>query len=317
MKLKKFLSVFLAVAVLLSFGGTAFAIEGKHSVWSELYLEDAEHDNYLPECLQNVDYTQAITREDFCELTYEFIGAIRSTGSERQYPKVTSKTSPFKDTRNKKIIALYDFGIIQGKDETHFAPDALLSREEAATILVRIAKYFSYRIFENPLTFSDRGDISDWAAEGVDAACGMGLMNGIGNGLFAPQDSYSKEQCVATLVRLLYVPHNISARNSDGSADCSNSFWSWRETANGTVIFRLPAHWESYNYRPDFGYERPRFFQHNGKLLASAYGRSDNPASLSYKPGGDWGDVAGTTFLTWQPIQSYFTSPMQRDISMG
>ncbi|MDR1330118.1 MAG: S-layer homology domain-containing protein [Oscillospiraceae bacterium] len=53
-----------------------------------------------------------------------------------------------------------------------------------------------------PITFSDNDAISPWAYEAVATMSDIGVMNGVGNNMFAPKDSYTREQCIATIIRL-------------------------------------------------------------------------------------------------------------------
>ena len=50
--------------------------------------------------------------------------------------------------------------------------------------------------------FADNAQISDWAMNGIQTLCNMGIMNGVENNRFAPQNPYTTEQAVATLVRV-------------------------------------------------------------------------------------------------------------------
>ena len=76
-------------------------------------------------------YKENITREEFCELIYNLIVL---TSDEITAPI----TDSFTDTKNDKILMLNGLGIINGKSATEFAPNDYLTREEAATIIVRM-----------------------------------------------------------------------------------------------------------------------------------------------------------------------------------
>ena len=145
------------------------------------------------------NYTAFITREEFCELVFNYI----ENFSESAF-SVNIIKPPFTDTDNEHIGMLNALGIINGKSETEFAPNDSLTREEAATILYRLIKniYPDSAATEMYFNFADSDQISDWAASSVQVICNMGIMNGVGNNKFAPQDLYTTEQAVATLVRI-------------------------------------------------------------------------------------------------------------------
>ena len=64
--------------------------------------------------------------------------------------------------------------------------------------LTRAAKVLG---FDTTGAVSTEAGVSSWAAEGVGYVTQNGIMNGTGNG-FAPKGKYTKEQAIATFVRL-------------------------------------------------------------------------------------------------------------------
>lgn len=94
-------------------------------------------------------------------------------------------------------------GIINGKSDTEFAPDDLLTREEAAVILNRMVnKTIPVPVTEMYFVFDDEAGISDWASDSIQIMCNMNVMNGVGKNTFAPKDTYTTEQAIATIVRV-------------------------------------------------------------------------------------------------------------------
>ena len=77
------------------------------------------------------NFAKAITREEFCELIYNYCGNVLGM-------LATSDGKRFSDTDNPKIEVLAGMSIINGKTATEFAPDDALTREEAAVILQRM-----------------------------------------------------------------------------------------------------------------------------------------------------------------------------------
>jgi hypothetical protein len=68
----------------------------------------------------------------------------------------------FSDTDEPFVVSLYRAGIIRGRSETVFAPDDLLTREETAAVLFRIANYFDLQKFPWEGAFTDAQEISPW-----------------------------------------------------------------------------------------------------------------------------------------------------------
>ena len=154
---------------------------------------------YAARILEGDDYqfSNPITREEFCEMIYNLILAIK---------KEISAIHPqnFTDTDNRKMLVLSGLGIINGKSETTLAPKDFLTREEAATIIIRMVnKVVPMPTTEKWFEYEDMNKISDWASDAVQTISNLGFMNGVGENKFAPQDTYTTEQAVVTLVRVL------------------------------------------------------------------------------------------------------------------
>jgi len=161
----------------------------------------------------NYNFPGAITREDFCELIYNYCYNVA------KQVDIATGENPFTDTTNSNIIRLQKMGIVYGKSETEFAPNDLLTREEAATILNRLINVVHPDLASTELyfEFADSEQISDWSMSAIQRICNMGIMKGVGNNNFAPQDNYTTEQAIVTLVRV-YANSGVS-KNVIGGAD--------------------------------------------------------------------------------------------------
>ena len=143
------------------------------------------------------DWRSSITREQFCELVCNFIWAVNGSID------VNSDENRFTDTNNRRVRILNNAGIINGVSENKFAPDEFLTREQAATIIVRmINREMPMPVTKMQFDFEDSNDISDWASDSVQAICNLGFMLGVGDKKFVPQDKYTVEQAVVTLMRI-------------------------------------------------------------------------------------------------------------------
>lgn len=143
------------------------------------------------------NYTQNITRERFCDVTY---AGLLNQG----YEPAHSDFSPFTDISSPTVSSLYQSGIISGKSDTMFAPNDYITREEAATILYRMAKFMNIDLPDvaDGVYFDDEAEISDWALTAAKDMREMGVMNGTSDNIFSPDDIYTVEQAIATMVRL-------------------------------------------------------------------------------------------------------------------
>ena len=101
-------------------------------------------------------------------------------------------------------MKLNSLGIINGKTATEFAPNDYLTREEAATIIIRMVnKVLPMPATEMWFEYDDINEVSEWASDSIQTISNLGFMNGVGNNKFAPKDTYTTEQAIVTLVRVL------------------------------------------------------------------------------------------------------------------
>ena len=165
---------------------------------------------------KNYWYANPITREEFCELIYNLI----YNYSQVDMPQVA--TIPLADTSNEKIRSLYWWKIINGKvtytQEPVISPDGayksyptlpviapkdFLTREEAATIIVRMVnKFFPMAATEMWFEYDDINEVSEWASDSIQTISNLGFMKGIGNNKFAPKERLTTEEAIAILVRV-------------------------------------------------------------------------------------------------------------------
>lgn len=114
---------------------------------------------------------------------------------------VPAMASPFTDISNSKyeqdINLLYDLGVVNGKTATSFDPESTLTRAEYTAIVLRLLGMEGAPASENVFT-----DVSSthWAASSITVAHNLGLVNGMGNGTFAPDEPVTCHQAAKMLV---------------------------------------------------------------------------------------------------------------------
>ncbi len=186
---------------------------------------------------KNYWYKNPITREEFCELIYNVI----YNYSQVDMPQVA--TIPLADTSNEKIRSLYWWRIINGKgtftQEPVISPDGVvksyptlpviapkdfLTREEAATIIVRMVnRFFPMAATEMWFEYDDINEVSKWASDSVQTISNLGFMKGTNNNKFAPKETLTIEEAIVILVRV-YSTTGIS-RNDITNMDKTVSFY--------------------------------------------------------------------------------------------
>lgn len=120
------------------------------------------------------------------------------------------KTQPsiFKDVKRtvkdyNYLVATVDKGVIKGKTPTTFDPDGFLTRQQAATILVR-ALGLEGKAPEPGYTtdYKDDYKITDYARDAIYVATQLGLMSG-SEGYFNPKATLTRAQSSAIIERFL------------------------------------------------------------------------------------------------------------------
>ena len=164
--------------------------------WAEEAVNEAIANGFLPVSLRR-QYNQTITRAEFCALAVQFYEAC--TGEE-----ITGRTT-FSDTRDPSVEKAAYLGVVSGVGGGNFAPDAPLNREQAALILTNLARAAGAPLALAHPSFSDNDTISSWARTAVGQVQAAGVMSGVGGNAFAPQNTYTREQSVATIMNLYHL----------------------------------------------------------------------------------------------------------------
>ena len=162
------------------------------SAWAADTVKSAIADNLVPQNLQS-NYTTPTTRAEFCALATALYESVMGPIVERQSFSDTS------DTNVEKMAAL---GVVNGVGEGRFSPDSKLTREQAATMLARLAAAMGKPLPGQNLTFSDGSSVSAWASDAVGQMQVSGIKGGVGNNTFAPKGDYTREQSIVTMTRL-------------------------------------------------------------------------------------------------------------------
>jgi hypothetical protein len=90
----------------------------------------------------------------------------------------------------------YGMGIVKGVDETHFAPDLPITREQMTVMLANFASVTGIPLQDTGVApeFADSAAVSPWASEALNRIVRAGIMNGMPDGGFAPQLGATRAQ---------------------------------------------------------------------------------------------------------------------------
>ena len=162
------------------------------SDWAKEQVRAAVALNLVPAALLS-DFTEPITRAEFASLAVNLY--------EKRMGEIRGGLS-FIDTDDAYVEKAAYIGIVSGVGGGNFKPNGTLTREQAAVMLRRLAEVLGRPLPGGDLDFVDTGYISSWALDGVKATVSAGIMSGVGDGQFAPQEQYTREQSIFTIMQL-------------------------------------------------------------------------------------------------------------------
>ena len=186
------------------------------SDWAEEEVDRAIQAGLVPEKFQS-NYSVDITREEFCGLIVNMLECAQGKSIDEilKQNKVTIQEGVFSDTDDDAVLAANALGIVNGYGGK-FNPDGKITRQEAATMLVRTCFGTDECVIPVPNPgYADTSSIASWALDSVfmvstmiDPTTGNAVMKGIGKNLFDPEGSYTRQQAYLTILRV----YNYSVR---------------------------------------------------------------------------------------------------------
>lgn len=197
--MKKLFAMLLTVSLLMVSAGAAST---RPSNWAQEAVQTAQEAGLVPETL-NTSYDTAITRAEFCSLASSLYRIWEANG---QLKDITHSSVSFTDCTDEDVLLCASIGVVNGVGDGRFAPDSPIQRQEAASMLHRLAAlctdYADNMKNKMPHVFADGENIRSWARSDVYWAYNSGAMTGTGDNAFAPTGQYTREQSIVTILRL-------------------------------------------------------------------------------------------------------------------
>lgn len=141
--------------------------------------------NFLP--------TADITRQDFVTMLWRLKGSVAS-----EKALTFGDKADIKDYAQTAVAWAVENGYIKGRDNGNFDPAAKITRAEIVAILNRIAENAKA---EKAADFTDIA--THWAKDAIAWAAEAGIVNGVGNNMFAPNDNASRQDTVVMLYKFV------------------------------------------------------------------------------------------------------------------
>lgn len=212
--MKKIISLLLCMAIFVT---PAFAIKGEvvnpgdlplemnnslPSDWAGKEIAAAQQAGIIPTLTGNPKFTATITREQFAELVVCMVEKVQGAA-------LTVSSEIFTDSANSSVLKAYEAGIVSGVGNNKFDPTAQTNREQIFTMMARATSYLEIKKEKDitPLEpdiskFSDKGQVSSWAVEGMGLLAANGITKGTSDTTLSPKASCTVEQSIVLLYRL-------------------------------------------------------------------------------------------------------------------
>lgn len=192
------------------------------SPWASNKIKIAKTAGLMPGDFDRRQFTESITRRDFCELLLNICRLF-----EYPLPEVP-ENHPFTDTQDTIAEQSFKLGLTSGTAEGIFSPDLPLTREMAVVMLGKIRLLFQaeHKLLDEQqaeqilqMYAKDSAKLSDWAKRYMADAYSRGIIAGTDIGILSPTDNVTREQAVIlTLNTLAYCDE--SRLNAPGITEC-------------------------------------------------------------------------------------------------
>lgn len=222
---RSLLSLILALLLVCSLGAGVFAADYPENgfadvprdVWYTKAVDYAKAEGLMNGVGDNrFDPAGKVTRAMVVTVLYRMMGQ----------PDVTGMQTKFTDIRvgsfyEKAVIWAADSGVVKGVTDTAFAPDEFITREQMATMIIRMMLNFADEQSIAQLDqiekldptgaarqqmlaeiFTDAADVSPYARTFVLLCKQGGIMKGDTGGTFRPKDTLSRAECAQTFLNL-------------------------------------------------------------------------------------------------------------------
>jgi hypothetical protein len=136
------------------------------------------------------------TRAEFAGAVVRALGLTEADAVRQGFP-FTDVSAMDADRASMELA--YQCGIIYGRSEVAFAPDATVTRQDAAAMLLRAFGLRNEGLVPNAdaanlAVFKDQDAVSGYAEEGMAQAVALGFFNGYTDGTLKPQNQILNEQ---------------------------------------------------------------------------------------------------------------------------
>jgi len=190
------------------------------SEWARAGIASAIAKGFVPMDIQG-NYSSVITRQEFCRIAIGFVEYTLAKGIDDILVErgLHRSTNAFADTTDPYVLSAFALGITYGtKAPTDtapglFMPNGQFSRQEAATMLMRIylaIPMFMYDLYDidanypQAFEFADLSAADSWAYDGINFVGAHNIMGGVSTTtpIFDPRGTFTRQESIVTFDRI-------------------------------------------------------------------------------------------------------------------
>lgn len=160
-----------------------------------------------------IDAREPISRANYARFALSYVAAMNHSGPSAftnlvikqltDKDEIGQSSKPFTDDSTVEVRAAQALGLVEDRGNGLFDPDAGITREEAATLLMRAYEVCGGSAEEEPSApFADEEMISAWAQEAVHTLHRWDILRGMDDGCFDPKGGFTVQQCIVSFLRL-------------------------------------------------------------------------------------------------------------------
>lgn len=184
------------------FNQKLFFIKVPETSWSYKYIKTL-YDMGMYEEISAFNPTASTTRLEFVKMLYKLHLAL--DGKENQQTSSSFTDIPAGSNGFDAVMWAVDSGVTGGMGGGKFGPAELMTREQCAEFLVRMARADGIPLVkqENASLFKDSFKISSYARSSVTACQMADVINGYGDKKFMPRNSISHQESATVVCKFL------------------------------------------------------------------------------------------------------------------
>ena len=195
------------------------------SNWAQEGVAAAQEAGLIPSTLETRSATGAITRAEFCGIA---VNAYKAVSGKAVF---ASGKKPFRDCDDPNVVAAYELGLISGRGDGVFDPDAEIERQDLCVMLYNIlntAGIDAPAIAGDACVedYPDVSEINDYAVDAMITMVDYTVVNGITiagqPATLSPSSTATREQALIMATRFCSAFEDASDHASDTSSDTTS-----------------------------------------------------------------------------------------------